>query len=133
MGGGKRDLPDRPNLLRLVLGVPEPSEAKTEQSHVVVEANIDDMSGELTAHALSALMEAGALDAWAVDGMRAEGAGAVADRFFARAQIVARTMMIVGGLSGGGVYVESANSAQRAGWMPRGSRGASGCKSMRSR
>src|SRR5205085_7612305 len=64
-GGGKRDLPDRPNLLRLVLGVPEPSEAKTEQSHVVVEANIDDMSGELTAHALSALMEAGALDAWA--------------------------------------------------------------------
>jgi uncharacterized protein (TIGR00299 family) protein len=63
-GGGTRDLADRPNLLRLVLGVPEATQAAGE-SHVIVEANVDDMNGELAAHALAALMAAGALDAWA--------------------------------------------------------------------
>jgi uncharacterized protein (DUF111 family) len=32
---------------------------------VIVEANVDDMTGELAAHAISALLAAGALDAWA--------------------------------------------------------------------
>jgi MFS family permease len=43
----------------------------------------------------------GALDAWAVDGMRADGAGPSTERFFARAQVVARTVMIASGLAGG--------------------------------
>jgi uncharacterized protein (TIGR00299 family) protein len=63
-GGGQRELPDRPNLLRAVLGAPS-SESLVE-SHVVIEANVDDMTGELAGHALSALFAAGALDAWAV-------------------------------------------------------------------
>jgi pyridinium-3,5-bisthiocarboxylic acid mononucleotide nickel chelatase len=33
---------------------------------VLVEANVDDLTGELAAHALAALFAAGALDAWAV-------------------------------------------------------------------
>ena len=62
-GGGQRELPDRPNLLRAVLGATA-SEPIVE-SHVIVEANVDDMTGELAGHALSALLAAGALDAWA--------------------------------------------------------------------
>jgi pyridinium-3,5-bisthiocarboxylic acid mononucleotide nickel chelatase len=62
-GGGQRELPDRPNLLRAVLGSANPAPAV--ESHVIVEANVDDMTGELAGHAVSALLGAGALDAWA--------------------------------------------------------------------
>jgi uncharacterized protein (TIGR00299 family) protein len=64
-GGGTRELPDRPNLLRAVLGTPSARES-TSETHVIVEANIDDMTGELAGHALHALLLEGALDAWAV-------------------------------------------------------------------
>jgi hypothetical protein len=62
-GAGSRELPDRPNLLRVVLG--EASAESTIGTQVLVEANVDDMSGELAAHALGALLDAGAVDAWA--------------------------------------------------------------------
>jgi len=51
--------------------------------------------------ALGSTLANGALDAWAVDGMHAEGQARPADRFFARAQMVARAAIIVGGLAGG--------------------------------
>jgi len=62
-GGGQRELPDRPNLLRAVLGAAAPEPAN--ETHVIVEANVDDMTGELAGHAVNALLAAGALDAWA--------------------------------------------------------------------
>jgi len=66
-GAGTRQLADRPNLLRLVLG--RPHDQVTAESgagtHVQIEANVDDMTGELAAHALGALLDAGAADAWA--------------------------------------------------------------------
>lgn len=65
-GGGQRELPDRPNLLRAVLGVPPSDRGRADATHVVIEANVDDMTGELAAHAIERLLEAGALDAWAV-------------------------------------------------------------------
>jgi MFS family permease len=43
-------------------------------------------------------LASGALDAWAIDGMRAEGDGRPADRFFARAQVLMRLVMIGGGV-----------------------------------
>jgi MFS family permease len=43
-------------------------------------------------------LASGALDAWAIDGMRAEGDDRPADRFFARAQILMRCVMIAGGV-----------------------------------
>jgi MFS family permease len=43
-------------------------------------------------------LASGALDAWAIDGIRADGDERPAERFFARAQMLARVMMIVGGL-----------------------------------
>ncbi len=66
-GAGTRELPDRPNLLRVVLGtLPAPSpEVGSGSTHVVLEANVDDLTGELAAHAIEALFAAGALDAWA--------------------------------------------------------------------
>ncbi|HEY1533269.1 MAG TPA: LarC family nickel insertion protein, partial [Polyangiaceae bacterium] len=65
-GFGTRGLPDRLNALRVVLGnVASRAQALPAATHVVLEANVDDMSGELAAHALSSLLESGALDAWA--------------------------------------------------------------------
>lgn len=67
-GGGKKDLLDRPNLLRLVLGSASAVEAvdAAAPTHVVLEANVDDLTGEVAAYAIEALFSAGALDAWAV-------------------------------------------------------------------
>ncbi len=65
-GAGTRELADRPNLVRAVLGTPnaQATEAVTGR-YVVIEANVDDISGEVTAFALSRALQAGALDAWA--------------------------------------------------------------------
>jgi len=66
-GAGSRVLPDRPNLLRVVLGAASEAADLSEGSdHVVIEANVDDSTGELAGHALTLLLEQGALDAWAV-------------------------------------------------------------------
>jgi len=64
-GCGTRALPDRPNALRAVLGAPLAA-AEEAETHTLLEANVDDMTGELVAHALQAVLAAGALDAWAV-------------------------------------------------------------------
>ncbi|HET9958606.1 MAG TPA: nickel pincer cofactor biosynthesis protein LarC [Polyangiaceae bacterium] len=69
-GCGTRRLADgRPNALRAVLGT-EPSTAAVESapassSHVVLSANVDDMTGELAGYVIERLFHAGALDAWA--------------------------------------------------------------------
>ncbi len=67
-GAGRRDLPDRPNLLRAVLGTrgAAADEALGAATHVVIEANVDDLTGEIAGHAIDALLAAGAVDAWAV-------------------------------------------------------------------
>jgi hypothetical protein len=64
-GAGTLVFPNRPNVLRAVLGSPWPAAAGANDDHVVLEANIDDMTGELTGYVLSLLMQSGALDAWA--------------------------------------------------------------------
>ncbi|MCL2723629.1 MAG: nickel pincer cofactor biosynthesis protein LarC [Polyangiaceae bacterium] len=65
-GAGTATLADRPNLLRAVLGTPVAHASGPSASHVVVEANIDDATGELLGHCIDALFAGGALDAWAV-------------------------------------------------------------------
>ena len=67
-GAGTRQLPDRLNALRAVLGTPLAREDRDDggATHYVLEANVDDMTGELSGHAIAKLLEAGALDAWAV-------------------------------------------------------------------
>lgn len=61
-GSGTADLADWPNLLRAVLGERPSAEQGT---HTVLEANIDDATGELVGACIEALMHEGALDAWA--------------------------------------------------------------------
>ncbi|GAB5543229.1 MAG: nickel pincer cofactor biosynthesis protein LarC [Sandaracinaceae bacterium] len=60
-GAGTRDLADRPNVLRAVLG--EPLEDET-AALISLETNLDDATPELIAHALDVVREAGARDAW---------------------------------------------------------------------
>lgn len=60
-GAGDNELEKHPNLLHVVVG--EATEPATE-SLVVLETNVDDLSGEYLAHAVTRLLAAGALDAW---------------------------------------------------------------------
>ncbi len=59
-GAGGRDFPDRPNVLRVILG--EPSGAGEAVTVSVIEANIDDLSPQVLAYASEKLLERGALD-----------------------------------------------------------------------
>ena len=92
-GAGRREVPGRPNVLRAVLvdpavapadaagGEPGPAAAAGAAQasghgpgdHVVLEANIDDMTPELLAHAANALREAGALDVWMTQALMKKG------------------------------------------------------------
>ncbi|MEE8346841.1 MAG: nickel pincer cofactor biosynthesis protein LarC [Dehalococcoidia bacterium] len=60
-GAGSRDLPDRPNVLRLWLGESMAAPAK---SMVLIETNIDDMTGEMLGYAVEKILAQGAADAW---------------------------------------------------------------------
>ena len=109
-GAGRREVPGRPNVLRAVLvdpavapaeaagGEPGPAAAAGAAQasghgpgdHVVLEANIDDMTPELLAHAANALREAGALDVWMSTGAHEEGSpgrGAARARPGSRARV----------------------------------------------
>jgi uncharacterized protein (TIGR00299 family) protein len=63
-GAGTRVVRGRPNALRVVLGEPLAA-THAAGGLVVLEANVDDMTGELMGHAIASVMQAGALDAWA--------------------------------------------------------------------
>jgi pyridinium-3,5-bisthiocarboxylic acid mononucleotide nickel chelatase len=60
-GAGDRDT-ERPNVVRAFVGEAEPIHA--DATHLVVEANIDDMTPEMFPYVIECLMRAGADDAW---------------------------------------------------------------------
>ncbi len=60
-GAGTKDFPDRPNILRLVLGSPI-LQAEGDEVYVI-ETHIDDMTPEVAGFLLERLLAAGALDA----------------------------------------------------------------------
>jgi uncharacterized protein (DUF111 family) len=60
-GAGDLDFADRPNVVRAVLSEPVAARSETVWQ---IEANIDDMTGELCAAAAEAILAAGALDVW---------------------------------------------------------------------
>ena len=86
-GAGRREVPGRPNVLRAILvdpaGLPDEAAVAPDATaphgghgpgdHVVLEANIDDMTPELLAHAADALREAGALDVWMTQALMKKG------------------------------------------------------------
>jgi len=59
-GMGKKEFPDRPNLLRLILG--EATAKYMTDQVIVIEANIDDMNPEIYDYLMERLFERGALD-----------------------------------------------------------------------
>jgi uncharacterized protein (TIGR00299 family) protein len=61
-GAGGKDFPDLPNILRAFIGS-LPDAPENEQA-VVMEANIDDSTGEMLGYAMERLLAAGALDVW---------------------------------------------------------------------
>ena len=60
-GAGSRDLPERPNVLRLWVGQ---GAAQGTRPMVLLETNVDDMTGEMLGYALEKLLAGGAADAW---------------------------------------------------------------------
>ena len=67
-GAGTKDIEAMPNLLHLAVGeavgAGVGAEATPGQPLALLEANLDDVSGEVVAHAVDAALDAGALDAW---------------------------------------------------------------------
>ena len=63
-GAGSRELDGRPNLTQVVIGEAAASQQVEGQPVVLLEANVDDVTGEILAHTIGALLDAGAHDAW---------------------------------------------------------------------
>jgi pyridinium-3,5-bisthiocarboxylic acid mononucleotide nickel chelatase len=61
-GAGSRDLEDRPNVVRAIVGVT--AEAPAKRSAVLLACNLDDLTPELVPDAAQACTDAGALDVW---------------------------------------------------------------------
>ena len=67
VGAGGRDIPGRPNVVRVVLGEPvSGSEGANSSTMWVLETNVDDLDPRVWPTALTALLDAGAADAWLV-------------------------------------------------------------------
>jgi pyridinium-3,5-bisthiocarboxylic acid mononucleotide nickel chelatase len=68
MGAGTRDVPGRPNVVRVVLGdrTDWPAEPGDPVVMSVLETNVDDMDPRVWPTVLASLLDAGAADAWLV-------------------------------------------------------------------
>ncbi len=63
-GAGTRQLADRANVVQVVIGVEAVTVPGASTELVELAANVDDVTGEVLAHTIAALLTAGALDAW---------------------------------------------------------------------
>jgi uncharacterized protein (TIGR00299 family) protein len=66
-GAGSRDRPGRANVVSVLIGETSEQAVVEDQGRKVTlfETNVDDISGEVVAHTISRLLDAGAHDAWA--------------------------------------------------------------------
>jgi len=67
-GAGSRDFPDHPNLVRLTIGESQAVRAEntSQETISVLEANLDDLNPQVFGYVVERLLEAGALDTFAV-------------------------------------------------------------------
>src|SRR5439155_14703661 len=65
-GAGTREIEGMPNATQVVLGTAVSTSVaqRPGQPVTLLEANVDDATGEVLAHAVAALLDAGAHDAW---------------------------------------------------------------------
>ncbi|MFV0306842.1 MAG: nickel pincer cofactor biosynthesis protein LarC [Desertimonas sp.] len=67
-GAGTADPTGRPNVVQVVIGQatdPDPVAPSPGRAAIQIEANVDDVTGEVIAHTIAAALAAGAHDAWA--------------------------------------------------------------------
>jgi hypothetical protein len=63
-GAGTKELANRPNVTQVVIGEAADQPATDGQPVVLLEANVDDVTGEVLGHAIGEVLSAGAHDAW---------------------------------------------------------------------
>ena len=71
-GAGARELDERPNLVRVLVGEPLASDAAAAPVSLI-ETNLDDLSPELVPDAAGAAIAAGALDVWSTPAVMKKG------------------------------------------------------------
>ena len=64
-GAGTADIEGRANVVQVLVGETVGDVARSGESVRLLEANVDDVTGEVLAHTIAALLAAGAHDAWA--------------------------------------------------------------------
>jgi uncharacterized protein (TIGR00299 family) protein len=64
-GAGSADVDGRANVVQVLVGESSNVSAYSGEAVRLLEANVDDVTGEVLAHTISALLSAGAHDAWA--------------------------------------------------------------------
>ncbi|KAA2266645.1 nickel pincer cofactor biosynthesis protein LarC [Solihabitans fulvus] len=69
-GAGTRTLPDRPNVAVVRLGELETADVR---DLVVLETNLDDVTGELLGYVVGHLLDSGALDSWVTPAVMKKG------------------------------------------------------------
>ena len=62
-GAGKKEMPNAPNLLRVIIGQ-SPTQPFDHDPVYVIETNLDDVSGEVVGSSVQAILDAGARDVW---------------------------------------------------------------------
>lgn len=65
-GAGRKDMPDRPNLLRILIGNALKPTPRNDNSVLILECNLDDVTGEEIGFAIERLWKTGALDVFTV-------------------------------------------------------------------
>lgn len=92
-GAGDKDFPDRPNVLRLMIG--EPTAAFDEDTAILIETNIDDMNPQVYDYVIDKLMQQGALDAYLTPIIMKKGRPAILLSVLTDASLVDRIVDVI--------------------------------------
>lgn len=98
-GAGSRDIPQRANLLRVLVGTSEEAGPAGDESALeriwIVETHLDDVSGEIVGYTVERLLEEGALDVFASGGQMKKNRPAVRLTVLCRAEHLAAVERVV--------------------------------------
>ena len=97
-GAGTRRLSDRANVTSVTLGVPAPAASSQDppaEDVVVLETNLDDVTGETLSYTISRALDAGALDAWVTAAVMKKGRPAHVLHVLARPEAAADLRRLV--------------------------------------
>jgi uncharacterized protein (TIGR00299 family) protein len=117
-GAGSREIDGRPNVTQVVVGTTA-VELGAGQPVILLEANVDDATGETLAHAIQALLDAGAHDAWITPIVMKKGRPAVTVAALADVALAAQLADVLtaetGSLGVRGTTLDRWPSSRRAG------------------